>query len=229
MNKKGQNIFCLTLLLSIWFQVNLSGQGIYDKLSLADFRAHKPFHEEIDINNFDNELLECAVFFLTNEIRVKKKLPELTYHPSLTKTARIHSDEMAQRNFFDHTNKHDNKLREPEDRAKIAGIKNPRIAENIIEGFILEYSSGEKVIATSPGVFLYEKTREQLPARTYLFLAENLLDLWMHSKGHKANILAKDALELGCGVSLYKMDNFNSMPAVKATQIFQWFEPVQSK
>lgn len=229
MKKEGKFIFHLTLILSIYSFANLSGQDIYKQLTLDDFREHKPFHEEIDVNDFDNELLECAIFFLTNEIRVKKKLTKLKYHPHLTETARIHSDEMAKKNFFDHTNRYNKKLREPEDRAKIAGIVNPKIAENIIEGFILEYSSGEKVIATSPGIFLDEKTRDQLPARTYLTLAENLLDLWMHSKGHKANILAKDALELGCGVTLYKMDNFNSMPAVKATQIFQWFEPVQSK
>lgn len=226
---KWKTTIRLTLLLSIYIPNNLSGQDIYKQLSLTDFREYKPFHQEIDILDFDNELLECAIFYLTNEIRVKKKLSELEYHPLLAKTAKIHSDEMAKKDFFDHTNRQNKKLREPENRASVAGVKNPRIAENIIEGFILEYISGEKVIASSPGIFLNEKTRKQLPVKTYLSLAENLLDLWMHSKGHKANILAKDALELGCGVALYKMDNFNSMPAVKATQIFQWFEPVQSK
>ncbi len=225
----GKMALWLTLLLSIFRQSELSGQEPYNSLNLSNFSKYEPFHQEIDINNFNAELLECAIFFLTNEIRVKNNLPELEFHPLLQKTAKIHSDQMAGLNFFSHTNPKSKKLREPEDRAKVAGVINPKIAENIIEGFILEYNSGDKVISPARGVFLNEKTREGLQVRTYFSLAENLLDLWMHSKGHRANILAKNALELGCGVTFYTMDNFNSMPAVKATQIFQWFEPVQSK
>lgn len=222
-------ILCLTLVLSIYTQNGLFAQRIYDELNLSNFRRYEPYQQKIDIDNFDPKLLESAIFFLTNEIRVKNKLPELKYCPLLAEAAKIHSDQMARLNFFDHTNLKNKKLREPEDRARTAGVTNPKIAENIIEGFILEYNSGDRVIASSPGVFLNEKDRKQLQERTYLSLAENLIELWMNSKGHRANILAKDALELGCGVTLYTMKNFNSMPAVKATQIFQWFEPVQSK
>jgi uncharacterized protein YkwD len=220
---------CLTLALSIYTQTGLFGQKIYNKLNLSNFRSYEPYQQKIDINNFDPVLLESAIFFLTNEVRVKHKLPELTYCPLLAEAAKIHSEQMAKLNFFDHTNLKNKKLREPEDRARTAGVTNPKIAENIIEGFVLDYNSGDRIIASSPGVFLNEKTRKQIQERTYLSLAENLIELWMNSKGHRANILAKDALELGCGVALYTMKNFNSMPAVKAAQIFQWFEPVQSK
>lgn len=224
---KAGNILLAGILIFILSESK--GQDIYDSLTLDNFRSYSPFHDTIDIANFDNHLLEAAVFFLTNEIRVYKKLKYLPYHSLLAKTARIHSDQMAKYDFFDHTNKKNKKYREAEDRAKAAGIINPRLAENIIEGFIVEYNSGDKVIAGAPGEFLDQKTRKRLPNRTYYSLANTLLDLWMNSKGHRANILSEDALEFGCGISIYKMKTFNNMSAVKATQIFQWYEPVKPK
>lgn len=215
--------------ISLFILASLAGQNIYDSLNLNNFRNYKPFYNTIDTGNFDGKLLEAAIFYLTNEIRVNKRLSFLPYNPLLVKTARIHSEQMAKLGFFDHINTKNRKYRTADDRAKAAGVLNPRIAENIIEGFIVEYNSGDKVIAGLPGEFIDQKTQVKLPNRTYLSLAENLLDLWMHSKGHRANILSENALELGCGVAKYRMKNFNNMPAVKATQIFQWYEPVKSK
>jgi uncharacterized protein YkwD len=224
---KAGNILLTGIFIFILSQSNC--QDIYDSLTLENFRNYSPFHDTIELDNFDRDLLEAAVFFLTNEIRVNKKLKYLPYNSLLAQTARIHSDQMAKHNFFDHTNKKNKKYRDPEDRAKAAGIKNPSLAENIIEGFIVEYNSGDKVVAGEPGEFINQKTRKKLPNRTYYSLADTLLDLWMNSKGHRANILSEDALEFGCGISFYKMKTFNNMPAVKATQIFQWYEPVKSK
>ena len=204
-------------------------QGIYDSLTLDNFRNYKPFKESIEPGNFKPEILEAAIYFLTNEVRIKQNLKYLPYNIYLANGAKLHSHEMATKNFFNHTNPRNRKLREPEDRAEASGIINPKISENIIEGFIIEYQSNVKVLAPSPGVFLNQASKEKLPYRTYLALAEVIMKDWMNSKGHRKNILSKNAVQLGCGVSIYQMKNFNHMPAVKATQLFQWWEPVKTR
>lgn len=202
----------------------LSGQGVYKSYNHTNYKTNPDFKQEITPQNFDPERLSAAIYFATNEIRAKKRLGILPYNPKLAKAARMHSDQMAKKGFFSHTNRKNKKLREPDDRAKASGIKNPKLAENIIEGFLIRYTSGEKVVAAGEGKFKRQGSTKYIPPHTYLSLTGTLLKNWMKSPGHKANILSKNAVELGCGSAMYFMENFNQMPAVKVTQNFQWFE-----
>jgi uncharacterized protein YkwD len=220
----------LNLLLLVSLELStICSQALYAQLNHTDFRDYKPFHQTIEPKTFDASILNACIFFATNEVRVKHKLPPLKYHLALEASSTIHSKDMAELDFFNHSNKKIKNHREPEDRAREAGITNPHIAENIIEGFVLNYQSGKEVIADSPGKFIDAKTKEPLDTLTYLELTDNLIEMWMNSEGHRANILSSKAIELGCGTALYYMKNFNDMPAVKATQNFQWFEYVVMK
>lgn len=209
--------------------IPLHSQSIYTKLNQNNFKNYQPFNEKIDVNNFKDTLLNAAIFYLTNEIRIKNNLSELEYCSALEKSAKLHSEMMVKNDFFSHTNKYNRKLKEPDDRARAVGISNPYLAENIVEGFLYAYKSGDKVTPAGPGIFLIPNTNKRLEAHTYLSLAQELLSIWMNSPGHKKNILAPDALQLGCGSKSYLIEDFNSMPGVKVTQNFQWFEKVITK
>ncbi|GJQ60460.1 MAG: CAP domain-containing protein [Candidatus Scalindua sp. AMX11] len=215
--------------LGVLFCLHSFTQSIYGKVTYKNFREYSEFNEVVNPKNFKPEILNAAIFFATNEIRSKKRLSILDYHPLLEAAATLHSEEMVNKNFFGHTNKKNKRLEEPEDRAKVAGIVNASIAENVMEGFIINYKSGDKVVAQGPGEFSKQNSNQLLPAHTYLTLADQLLANWMNSKGHRANILSNKAVQLGCGTAFYKMQNFNDMPAVKATQNFQWFHKVKSR
>ena len=203
-------------------------QTIYKELNHTNFRKNRAFNEVVDHEKFDRELLNACIFFATNEIRAKKRRSILKYNYALEKTAMIHSLDMAEMDFFSHTNPGNSSRREPEDRAREAGVQNPKIAENIIEGFIIQYTSGMNVTIPGPGEFENPKTGKKLQPHTYLSLTDDLMRMWMKSEGHRKNILSDKAIELGCGVALYYMTNFNDMPAVKATQCFQWFEAIKT-
>lgn len=218
----------LISLLLLYWSVGFA-QPLYTSLNHSNYRNYEPFSDTIDINNFDAARINACVFFATNEIRAKKNLSILSYHTALEKSSTLHSEDMVNLNFFSHTNNKIKKHREPNDRAKIVGIENPHLAENIIEGFILKYNSGDAVVADSPGVFLYPESNKKLIYHSYITLTDKLLELWMGSKGHRANILSENGVELGCGTILYFMNDFNEMPAVKATQNFQWYEKVKFK
>ncbi len=223
--------YIFILILIAFFGIeNTFSQAIYKKYNYKDFRKNNDFQEKIDIDHFDAELLNACIFFATNEIRAKKHLPILKYNTLLEKAASSHSGEMAKKNFFSHYNETEKKFYEPNDRARVAGISNPHLAENIIEGFILEYKAGTEVVPLSPGKFALPGGKEEpLNTRSYLELTDQLLDDWMHSKGHKANILSVNAIQLGCGTTLFLMKDFNDMPAVKATQCFQEYKPIEVK
>ena len=102
------------------------------------------------------------------------------------------------------------------------------MAENIVEGFILDYKANKPVYPKAKSQFSYTPDGVLLEADTYLELADKLLVAWMNSPPHKANILSKDNIEFGCGVYPYLDEDFNDMPMVKATQLFQQYEKVRA-
>ena len=100
---------------------------------------------------------------LVNAERSKSGCGPLTQNSKLGKAAQGHSDDMAERDFFDHTNP-DGK--DPGDRVTAAGYKWTTYGENIAAG-------------------------QRTPAA--------VMDSWMNSSGHRANILNCSFKEIGIG------------------------------
>ena len=216
--------FLLFGLSSIWSGKNEDG---YYSYTLDNFRDVEAFNETVDISNPDYPRLNAIIFYLTNEVRNKKKLPLLQYEEKLEECATLHSNSMVKYGFFDHINPKSKKMRNPNDRARFVGILNPYLAENIMETFVLQYKAGEPVFTGGTGVFRYKKDGDPIKPHTYLSLGEALLEGWMNSSHHKENILSKNALQLGCGTAFYLNKDFNDMPTVIATQNFQLYEAVR--
>ena len=198
----------------------------YSRLNVRNFRKDSLLNQYIDINNPDYHRLNAAIFFATNEQRLKKKLPLVSYSAKLEELATMHSRDMCEKNFFNHINPKDRKKRNPGDRARLVGIKNPYIAENIATAFGLQYEENRNVIPRGPGKFSYTSNGELIQPQTYIAVADLLLELWMNSEGHRKNILSANALQLGCGTWMFFDDKFNQMPTFKATQNFQEYEKI---
>jgi uncharacterized protein YkwD len=201
-------------------------QENYYSYNLDNFRKAPVFNELINTQSPDVKILDAIIFYITNEVRNKHHLTFLEYHHLLEESALLHSGNMVEQKFFDHINPKSRKYKTPEDRARYVGIQNPFLAENIIESFVLDYKSGKPVFTDGKGKFWYKIEDQPLAAHTYLSLAERMVSDWMDSPGHKANILAKKAIQLGCGTSFF--GNKNGMPSVMGTQNFQLYEPVKN-
>ncbi|MEU6218479.1 sigma-70 family RNA polymerase sigma factor [Streptomyces sp. NPDC047022] len=104
------------------------------------------------------------VIALVNKERATAGCAPVTANSRLRDAAQKHSDDMAARNFFDHTNPDG---AGPGDRINAAGYHWSTYGENIAMG-------------------------QQTPA--------SVMDSWMHSPGHRANILNCSFKELGVGV-----------------------------
>ncbi|MFD4371905.1 CAP domain-containing protein [Streptomyces sp. NPDC058486] len=104
------------------------------------------------------------VLSLVNAERAKAGCGPLTANATLTRAAQGHSDDMAARDYFDHTNPDGDG---PGERVTAAGYPWSTYGENIAMG------------QTTP---------------------EQVMEGWMNSPGHRANILNCDFKELGVGV-----------------------------
>lgn len=141
---------------------------------------------EDDTTNADTNFMaevETAIFNKVNEERVKAGVPALTYNTTMQKYARIKSQDMGDNNYFSHEDLNGNLITT---QMKNDGVSYKAWGENIA------YISGVSDANA---------------------LAEQFMNKWMNSQGHRANILSTNFSSIGVGV--YKIGN-----KVYATQEF---------
>jgi uncharacterized protein YkwD len=137
--------------------------------------------------------VEAAIVTYTNQERTNAGQPALTRSPTLAALARSHSQDMAARNFWGHTNPDG---LDPFERMEVAGYSYWCAAENI------GYTSSFTLTSNPDEVGRY-------------FVQE----MWMKSSGHRANILNNCVTEIGVGIA-YEPDRSASPYGVIATQDF---------
>lgn len=173
--------------------------SFYKNISCKTFRKQNIFNKTIDVNNVDYPLLNAAVFFAANEQRIKYGKEPLEFAIQLEISAWVHSKNMQKYNFFSHTDSRKSSRRDPSKRGGLAGIENPKLAENIAYNYIQSHN-------------------------TYLDIADKFIISWMNSPGHKRNILSGKAFQMGCGLFVGRPWASNrSFIKVYGTQNFQWF------
>jgi uncharacterized protein YkwD len=128
--------------------------------------------------------VEAAIVNLTNDIRRRNGLPILPEDGICRDAARGHSADMLNRNYFSHTDPEGRTLKE-------------RLPAN------LATRQGGENIWTGRGH----------DPREIHYLAQMIMDGWMKSPGHRANILSPGYTHLGVGVMAKNQE-------IKATQVF---------
>lgn len=170
-------LWCAVLSFSVSF-----GQNNYANMPENEFLNSNAFNSAILLQNVDVDLIEIGVFHLTNQTREKYKLKPLVYNQQLSNAAYLHSTEMTEKNFFDHTNKYNKKLATLDKRIDYVGYINyVEIAENIQYTYI-----------------------EIGKATTYKALCQEIVKNFIKSSEHKKIMLDKNLKEMGCGVSFTK-------------------------
>lgn len=141
-----------------------------EPLSAQGFKGCATGKESIVAYNDD---FDQEVLRLVNVEREKRKLKPLQWHEGLALAARYHAQDMAMDNYMDHYTY---------DRNKGGGLKRGCGTFDRIKQFVTDiFPCAENVAAgdTNP---------------------EDVVKGWMKSKGHRENILNKQAKYLGCGV-----------------------------
>lgn len=194
----------------------------YQKMDSKKFLQLESLRQVIDFQKIDYPLLQAAIFYCTNEERIKGGLKPFQYSQEVEITAAGHAQDMVNYNFYGHTSpiRFRRTLR---DRLNRSGINPKYIGENICSTFGLQYETGKKVSKpVRPGEFRYMNTanREIIPTHTYLSFAKSVVKLWMDSPGHRQNILNPIFTNMGCGAFVYFEKSFYGMPYFMAVQNF---------
>ncbi|MDG6219174.1 MAG: CAP domain-containing protein [Candidatus Thermoplasmatota archaeon] len=171
--------------------------------SYSEYSNDDAYIERIDISR-----LETRIHSLINDARRDNGLSALSFDSRLADIARKHSQDMAEHDYFSHTNLAGE---EPTDRAEKAGYPCRKdfgtyymygVAENIFQGYLygtVYYTNG---IVTDIDYYTLEE------------IAQDTVNGWMNSPGHRKNILTSTYDREGIGVAIsddekvYVTENF---------------------
>jgi uncharacterized protein YkwD len=155
--------------------VSLGPTGRFAKQAArARARAHAAqdcANADVTPNGSNGGDIRDAILCLHNQIRAQRGLPLLHVNAKLRRAADGHSQDMVSREFFDHTT--------PDGVTMVTRIFRARYASNRVG-----WSLGEN-LAWGTGS---------------LSTPRGVMQAWMNSPGHRANILRRDYREIGIGV-----------------------------
>ena len=198
--------------------------ALFTNYNAESFRKLPEARRAIDPESINQRLLDAAVFHETNRRRAEHRLPALVYHPKAEEMARIQALAMAKGKFVDHNNP-DPKRKTMEDRAKVVGLRPSVLAENVASSFGRRYQSGKSFYTREERgrtIYSYEPNGPPIPMHSYISFAEDLVESWMQSPGHRKNILHKEPDYLGCACELPR--DPNAMETFYCAQAF--FSPL---
>jgi uncharacterized protein YkwD len=159
--------------------------------TLALFAAQRSSAPDIRVSR-----LEQRIFDTVNEERSHKKLTALRLDVQLTHVARAHSEDMMTRRFFDHINPDGEDATARGKRAGYACLKR-------VERLRYRDGLGENLFDEPR----FSRVRITDRQRTYDWntledIARQAVDGWMHSTGHRRNILERAYDRTGVGVAV---------------------------
>ncbi len=190
-------------------------------LSYQDFLKIKKLNEQIEFSSVNYPLLHAAIFYETNQERIKAGVPALKFHQSLEAAAYGHALDMRTYDFFSHTSVVAGK-EDVGDRARLAGFNWSWVGENIATSFGIDYKARTPVYTPDQngGYFSYEYKGNPILPHTYLSFAKALVNQWMHSSGHRENILNRNYNYLGTGAAHFEDESFYMMDKFYGVQVF---------
>lgn len=195
----------------------------YEQYTWQSFLRLEKLQEPIDMAEPDLNLLNAAVFYLTNRERAERGLPVLRFSGDLRDVANHHARAMARRDFVSHFNPYEPRYRTLEQRSRAYDTE--AHAENVASNFLHNYRPNTYYTPT-PGRPFYEyrdSRNRVISVRSYLAFAENLVSDWMSSSGHRRNILFRDLKFLGCAIQIPEgAGQANQIPLAYCVQNFSY-------
>jgi uncharacterized protein YkwD len=212
--------------LLIW--INISSQLLPSKelyeMTEVEFMKQPSVNQPIDVKNPNEELLDAALFYATNEQRIKHNLLTFKYNLLIHKAAIGHSNDMISQDFYNHINPYSS--RKLEDRIFSYTIEFKRMSENIAEYDLIDTGEGKHycfLIPKNDNDYIYRdcQTRQPLTMMTYAGFARHVVNGWMNSPSHRKQILDSLYTSMACAARISK-DPFKSKksPFARITQDF---------
>lgn len=193
----------------------------YERFTSTQFFQLAVVNQPINYKKLDRGLLQAAMFYVTNEERIKYGLTPFEHSDLIEKVASGHANDMVSYNFYSHVSRVKGKKTIGE-RFANEGVRRMLIGENISSSIGLQYQDGRKInIPRSGGMYTYASaTHEIILPHTYLSYAREVVQLWMNSPSHRKSILNPNFEQLGCGSQVYSNREFYNVPYLMGVQCF---------
>ncbi len=230
-----QSVMLLAVLFNVLWLVQCTFSKTVGEVANAPHVTSGPLHEDsrfqapLEFAELDYPRLHAAMLHATNAVRGQRGMAPLTAHPTLENVAWRYAKRMVEKQFIGHVDPYAAAhLRTPDQRMRAAGVLNAKPAENIATYFGIQYEASEHVYRLPGPKGQFSRTRHgrPIPNHTYRSLAEAIVAYWMSSRPHRANIMSKDALQLGCGAAFFW--DANGFPKFILVQLYQQHEPIRS-
>ncbi len=200
----------------------------YYQLSWAEFKNLPAVRKNIPLNQPDYDLLDAAIFQVTNKVRVQENKLPLQFSSLLYRSAVFHAQAMIDLDFYAHYNYKQVHYLTPYKRILAFGGLFHYTAENIAQYDIIN-TDLEYCPAKQPnGNFRYLncKTLQPYQAFTYLAYAEAVVNGWLHSPPHRVNLLSSNYQYMGCAARISKNPyRQRQVPFARLAQNFGGYGP----
>ncbi|PEN05448.1 hypothetical protein CRI93_13115 [Longimonas halophila] len=152
--------------------------------------------------SYDIEALERSIHRQVNEERRANGRELLKWSDDLARVSRAHSQDMVERDFYAHVNPDD---QSPTERGEEVGVSCSTVVDNPQTGGIAEninwVSALDVVHTTRSGEEKYEwYTADEI--------ADEVVQEWMRSPGHRRNMLHESNQAEGIGVAMKRSGEF---------------------
>ncbi|MEM7368157.1 MAG: CAP domain-containing protein [Bacteroidota bacterium] len=196
----------------------------YGQYNWQSFKELEEAHDTLEFDRLDLGLLNAAVFFVSNDVRVQAGKSPLRFSVRLRNMADLHTRAMAKHAFVSHYNWRNWRISTPDRRNKL--FQANAGAENVASAFLYAYRADEKyIIKRREGVAYFHRddTHEEILRHTYLSFAQELVRRWMGSPGHRENLLHDRLRRLGCSIRVGEGElEKDEIPLAYCTQEFGW-------
>ena len=194
----------------------------FQQLPTEEFAQLPEVQAAIDFATFDQSLMVAAIFHETNRVRRQMGMAPFTHLAKLDEAAELKAAIGVMQGELSHTNPMP-LTATPADRVRAVGLSYRLVAENIARLGILDLP----VDATQVGVRKREghdeyyrlDSKRAVGPRTYAGFAAAVVQAWMNSPLHRANIVNPGFHSLGCGARVCR-DLANRHEQIYATQVF---------
>jgi uncharacterized protein YkwD len=219
----------MTVCLFFGLGGNLAQASNWYALTPDEFARLPAAQARIDPAAFNRELMVAAIFHETNRVRRRFGLPTFTHVIQLDAAA----DLKATIGVVETTVRHENPLpmtATPADRVTAVGLDFARVAENIarISSYDLPPGMNSLGIRERQGrtEFYRLDTGRPPELQDYAGFAATVVESWMNSPGHRANILDSRLVSLGCSARPCR-SLMNRHEQIYAVQVF--FTPQRTR
>lgn len=160
------------------------------------------YDRQVNAGRIDQALMNNAILHYTNQIRCRRGLRAFTTSQDVFGAASIHAKNMASTRTYAHelNIRRQRNLRE---RLQTQNASFRRAAENIAKTFVYSLN-GRGYIASGSCTFRYTANNQPIPIHTYRTLAQELVESWDNSPGHRENIRSRRFTRMGAGVGIDK-------------------------